>query len=74
MNSEEDVKQIRAGRQAANAKAAQQAQAMQAATHTLPAVAGAAKDASQIDTGGALNALQVMAGSTPANQASVPQG
>ena len=50
------------------------AQAAQAATHTVPALAGAAKDASQIDTGGALNALQVMQGLTPANPASVPQG
>ena len=74
MNSEDEVKAIRAGRAKANAQAAQQAQAAQAATHTLPAVAGAAKDASQIDTGGALNALQVMQGLTPANQASVPQG
>lgn len=74
MNSEEDVQQIRKGRQAANAKAAQQAQQAQALTHTVPAMAGAAKDASQIDTGGALNALQVMQGITPANAASVPQG
>ena len=74
MNSEDDVKAIRAGRQKAMAQAAQQAQAAQAATHTVPALAGAAKDASQIDTGGALNALQVMQGLTPANPASVPQG
>jgi hypothetical protein len=43
-------------------------------THTVPAVAGAAKDASEIDTGGLLNAVQVAQGFTPANQASVPQG
>ena len=74
MNSDDEEKQIVQGRQAANAKAAQQAQQAQALTHTVPAVAGAAKDASQIDTGGALNALQVMQGLTPANPASVPQG
>jgi len=74
MNSEDDVKAMRAARAQANKEAAQQAQQAQALTHTVPAVAGAAKDASQIDTGGALNALQVMQGFTPANQASVPQG
>jgi hypothetical protein len=74
MNSEEQVKQIVAGRQAANAKAAQQAQQAQMLTHTAPAVASAAKDASQIDPGGALNALQIAQGFTPANPASVPQG
>ena len=74
MNSEDEVKQIRAGRAKAAAEAAQKAQQAQALTHTVPAVAGAAKDASEIDTGGALNALQVMQGLTPANQNSVPQG
>lgn len=74
MNGEEEVKQIRAGRQQALAQAAAKAQAAQALTHTAPAVASAAKDASQIDVGGALNALQVAQGLTPANPASVPQG
>ena len=44
MNGEDKVKQIRDGRQQAMKQAADKAQAMQAATHTLPAVAGAAKD------------------------------
>jgi Bacteriophage head to tail connecting protein len=74
MHSEEEVQQIRQGRAQANAKAAQQAQAMQAATHTAPALAGAAKDVSEIDPGGALNALQIAQGLTPANPASVPAG
>lgn len=74
MNGEEDVKKIRADRAKAIAAAKQQQDASQALTHTLPAVAGAAKDASEIDTGGALNALQVAQGFTPANQASVPAG
>jgi hypothetical protein len=74
MRSEDEVKQIEAGRQKAMAAAKQQADASQALTHTAPALAGAAKDASEIDTGGALNALQVMQGITPANQASVPAG
>lgn len=74
MNGEDEVKQIRDGRAKANAQAAAKAQAAQAMTHTLPAVAGAAKTASEIDTGGALNALQVAQGFTPANAASVPAG
>lgn len=74
MNGEEDVKQIRQARAAAQKKAQDQAMASQALTHTLPAVAGAAKDVADIDTGGALNALQVAQGLTPANQASVPAG
>jgi hypothetical protein len=74
MNSEDDVKAMRLQRQQEMAKQQQQAQAAQAATHTVPALAGAAKDASQIEPGGALNALQIMSGLTPANPASVPQG
>src|SRR5882672_11195881 len=62
MNDEDDVKKIRDGRAQANAQAAKQAQAMQAITHAAPAAAGAAKTASEIDTGGALNALQMMSG------------
>jgi head-to-tail connecting protein len=74
MNSEDDVKNIRKGRAQANAQAAQQAQQAQAMTHTVPAVAGAAKDVADIQPGGLLNALQIAQGSTPANPASVPQG
>jgi hypothetical protein len=74
MNSEDDVKGIRQGVQKANAQAAQQAHQAQAMTHTVPAVAGAAKDVGDIQPGGLLNALQIMQGSTPANPASVPQG
>lgn len=74
MNGEDEVQQIRKGRAKAQAQAAQQAQASQALTRTVPAVAGAAKTASEIDPGGALNALQIAQGLTPANVASVPQG
>lgn len=74
MNSTDDVKGIRQGRQKAMAQAAQQAQTAQTLTHTVPSLAGAAQDASNIDTGGLLNAVQVATGATPANQASVPQG
>jgi len=62
MNSEEERDQARQGRAKAMAEQAKQAQAMQAATHTAPAVAGAAKTASEIDTGGMMNALQIMGG------------
>lgn len=74
MNGDEEVQQIRQGRQKAMAQAAAKAQANQAMTHTLPAIAGAAKTVSDIDPGGALNALQIAQGLTPANPASVPQG
>lgn len=74
MNGEEEVKKIRAERAKQIAAAKQQAQADQMMTHTAPALAGAAKDVSEIDTGGALNALQVAQGLTPANPASVPAG
>lgn len=74
MNGDDKMAQIRQGRQKAMAEAAQKAQAMQTATHAIPAMAGAAKDASQIELGGALNALQIAQGLTPANPASVPQG
>lgn len=62
MKSEAERDQARAGRAKAMAEQAQKAQAMQAATHTAPAVAGAAKTASEIDTGGMLNALQMASG------------
>jgi len=62
MRGVEEVAQLRAGKAKANAEAAQKAQLMQAATHTAPAVAKAAKDASQIDPGGLLNALQIEGG------------
>ena len=74
MNSEEQVKQIREGRARAAAQAAQRAQAAQMLTHTAPALAGAAKTVSDIDPGGALNAVQIAQGLTPANPASVPAG
>lgn len=74
MRGDDEFKKIRADRQREIAAAKAQAEAAQTATHTLPAVAGAAKTASEIDVGGALNALQVMQGQTPANAASVPQG
>jgi hypothetical protein len=62
LRSEEDVQQTRAGRAKAMAEAAQKQQAMQAITHAAPAAASAAKDASEIDTGGMLNALQMASG------------
>lgn len=74
MNSDEDVRGLRAGRDQAMKEAAQKAQQAQMMTHTAPALASAAKDASQIEPGGALNALQIAQGLTPANPASVPQG
>ena len=43
-------------------KEAQQQKAMQAITHAAPAAASAAKDVSQIDTGGALAAINMMTG------------
>ena len=65
MNSDDQMKQIREGRQQAMKEAADKAQQAQALTHTLPAVAGAAKDASQISTGGALAALNIAGGAGP---------
>lgn len=62
MRGDQEVKALRQARAAAQQKAQQQAQAAQAATHVAPAVAGAAKTASEIDTGGALNAFQIMSG------------
>ena len=59
---EDKVMQVRQARAQANAEAAKKAEATQAATHVLPAVAGAAKTASDIDTGGGLNALQILSG------------
>jgi hypothetical protein len=62
MNGEDEVAAIRAARTQGMAKAQQQAQASQALTHTVPALAGAAKDAADLDTGGGLNALQILSG------------
>ena len=62
MVGQDQVAAIRAGAEKANAEAAQKAQAMQAITHAAPAAAKAAKDASQIDPGGALAALNLVAG------------
>lgn len=74
MRSDEQMLQMRQARDKANAQDAQQAQAMQAATHAAPALASAAQDISNINPGGALNALQIAQGLTPANPNSVPTG
>jgi len=58
LNDEQSIAQLRQQRQQQMAKA----QADQAAQHTVPALAGAAKDASQIDLGGGINAAQMMYG------------
>lgn len=57
-----DVIKIRQGRQQAQAQAQQSEEAKQMATHVAPALAGAAKDVSDIDTGGGLNAMQMLLG------------
>lgn len=62
LNSEDERKAIRDAKAKQLQQAQQQAQAAQMATHVAPAVAGAAKDASEIDVGGGLNALQLLAG------------
>ncbi len=62
MNSEQERDDTRKGRAQAMKQAAQQAQQAQALTHTVPAIAGAAKTASEIDVGGAINALQIASG------------
>src|SRR5262249_16000489 len=62
LNSEDERKAIRDQRAKQMQAKQQQAEAAQAATHTVPALAGAAKDASEIDVGGGLNALQVLGG------------
>jgi len=62
MNGEQDVQKIKAARMKAQQDAQQQQAQAQMMTHTAPAMAGAAKTASEIDTGGALNALQIMSG------------
>jgi hypothetical protein len=56
------VKALRAARDAAMKAAQKKAEMMQAITHAAPAAAKAAKDASDIDTGGGLNALEVASG------------
>lgn len=62
MYGETEVKQMRAAKAAANKQAADKAQAMQAVTHAAPAAAAAAKDASDIDPGGLVNAMQIASG------------
>jgi hypothetical protein len=62
INSDDEIKAIRDARAKAMAQEKAKAEAMQALTHAAPAAAGAAKTASEIDTGGALNALQIMSG------------
>lgn len=56
-----DDQQVAALRQH-RAQQMQAAQAAQAATHTVPALAGAAKNVSGIDLGGGINAAQMMLG------------
>jgi hypothetical protein len=75
MVGKDDVAKIRQAVAKANAEAAQKAQTMQALTHTAPAVAKAAKDASELDVGGALNALQIASGQGGSSQIApgVPQ-
>jgi hypothetical protein len=62
LRGDEEIAKIRAARAKAMAQAQQKAEAMQAITHAAPAAASAAKAASEIDTGGALNAVQMMSG------------
>jgi len=59
---EDERDAMRKAKAQANKEAAGKVQAMQAATHAAPAVAKAAKDASDIDPGGLLNALQISSG------------
>jgi hypothetical protein len=75
MVDKDDVAKIRQAVAKANAEAAQKAQTMQALTHAAPAVAKAAKDASELDVGGALNALQIASGQGGSSQIApgVPQ-
>jgi hypothetical protein len=58
INDADAIAKIRAAR----AQQQKQAQMAQAATHTLPAVAGAAKDFGAVDVGGGMNAVQSMLG------------
>jgi hypothetical protein len=59
MRGEDQVAAIRKARAQAQQAAMKQQQDAQTATHTLPAVASAAKDISDTDVGGALNALGI---------------
>lgn len=63
MNDDDEVAAIQATRTQAQQHALAQQQALTAATHAAPAVAKAAKDASQIDPGGMINAINLMTGS-----------
>jgi hypothetical protein len=58
----EAVAAIRKQRAQAQVAAMKQQAAAQAATHTAPALAGAAKDLGDVDTGGAMRAIQLMTG------------
>jgi hypothetical protein len=62
LNSEDERKAIRDLRQKQMQAMQQKQDAATAATHAAPALAGAAKDASETDVGGGLNALQIMGG------------
>ena len=58
LHDAEELKKLRDQR----AKEMAQAQAQQTAQQTVPALAGAARDAGQIDVGGGINAAQLMLG------------
>lgn len=59
---EQEVASARDARMKAQQQMMAKQEAASAATHVLPAVAGAAKDAADIDTGGGLNAIQMLLG------------
>lgn len=62
MNPDAYVKQKREARAKAMQEAQQKAEQAQAVTHMAPAAAKAARDASQTDLGGGLNAIAMLAG------------
>ena len=62
MNSDDYVKRKREARAKAQAAAQQKMEEAQAVTHMAPAAAKAARDASQTDLGGGLNAVSMLAG------------
>ncbi len=61
---QEDVDAAREARAKAMQQAAQAQETASAATHVAPALASAAKDASEIDLGGGINALDLAVGNT----------
>jgi len=62
LRSDDEIKAVRDARAKAMQAMQQKNDAMTMATHAAPAVAGAAKTASEIDTGGMMNAVQMMSG------------